>query len=106
MTRPGICYRLVVAGRLSQLIVDTIDDRFGAAASIHPSGDDTAVWLTADQASLRALLTLLWDLGHDLGAVSVCTDNRDHGAASSPTSPRGGQVPDHGATGACGSRTS
>ena len=73
MTRSGTCYRLVVAGRLSRLLVDTIDARFGSAASIRPSGNDTAVLLTADQPSLRALVTLLWDVGHELVAVSACT---------------------------------
>ena len=72
MTRSGTCYRLVVAGRLSHLLVDTIDARFGATASIRASGGDTAVLLTADQAALRALLTLLWDVGHDLVAVTGC----------------------------------
>ena len=72
MTRSGTCYRLVVAGRLSHLLVDTIDARFGAAASIRPSGGDTAVLLTADQSALRALLTLLWDVGHELVTVTGC----------------------------------
>jgi hypothetical protein len=73
MTRSGTCYRLVVAGRLSHLLIDTIDARFGPAASISPSGPDTAVSSTADQSSLRALLTLLWDVGHELVVVSACT---------------------------------
>jgi hypothetical protein len=73
MSSSGTCYRLVVVGRLSHLLVDTIDARFGAAAEIRPSGSDTAVLLTADQPSLRALLTLLWDVGHELVAVSGCT---------------------------------
>lgn len=74
MTPSGTCYRLVVFGRLSRLLVDTIDARFGSAASISPSGSDTAVLLTADQSSLRALLTLLWDVGHELVAVTGCPD--------------------------------
>jgi hypothetical protein len=73
MTRSGTCYRLVVAGRPSRLLVDTIDARFGSAALIRPSGDDTAVLLTADQPALRALLMLLWDVGHELVAVSAYT---------------------------------
>ena len=77
MTRSGTCYRIVVAGRLSRPLVDTIDARFGSAASIRPSGKDTAVLLTADQPSLRALVTLLWDLGHELMAVSAWTGGSD-----------------------------
>lgn len=75
MSSSGTCYRLVVVGRLSHPLVDTIDARFGAAAEIRPSGSDTAVLLTADQPSLRALLTLLWDVGHEL--VAVCGSTAD-----------------------------
>ena len=76
MTYPGTCYRLVVAGPLSRLLVNTIDARFGSAASVEPTGSDTAVLLTADQSSLRALLTLLWDVGHDLVAFTAYTWRR------------------------------
>ena len=88
MTRSGICYRLVVAGRLSQLIVDTIDDRFGAAASVRVRGENTAVVLTADQTSLRALVTLLWDVGHELVAISACSLGPDRGVTSSTSTCR------------------
>ncbi len=74
MTTSDTCYRLVVAGRLSQTVTQLIDSRFGSAASIDRRGPDSAVDLTADQPALRALLTLLWDLGHDLVAICDCTD--------------------------------
>ena len=76
MTHPDSCYRLVVAGPPSRLLVDTIDARFGSAASVSHSGSDTAVLLRADQSSLRALLTLLWDVGHELVTVSACPDEQ------------------------------
>jgi hypothetical protein len=72
MTTSDTCYRLVVAGRLSQTVTQLIDSRFGSAASIGPSGPDSAVDLTADQPALRALLTLLWDLGHELVGICRC----------------------------------
>lgn len=59
-------YRLVVAGRLSRTAVQLIDSRFGPAASLGDSGPDSTVDLAGDQPALRAVLTLLWDLGHDL----------------------------------------
>jgi hypothetical protein len=74
MTTSDTCYRLVVAGRLSQTVTQLIDSRFGSAASIGRRGPDSAVDLTADQPALRALLTLLWDLGHDLVAICECAD--------------------------------
>ena len=74
MTTSDTCYRLIVAGHLSQTVTQLIDSRFGSAASISRSGPDSAVALTADQPALRALLTLLWDLGHHLVAIRRCPD--------------------------------
>ena len=67
-------YRLIVAGHIAQTAAATIEDRFGIAATIHALGNDTAVDVTADQPSLRALAILLWDLGHDLLAILRCGD--------------------------------
>lgn len=72
---PDNCYRLIVAGPLSQTAAQIIDARFGPAASIGLHGSDSEVHLTADQPALRALLTLLWDLGHDLVAIHDCADS-------------------------------
>jgi len=74
MTTSDTCYRLVVAGRLSHTVTQLIDSRFGSTASIGRSGPDSVVDLTADQPALRALLTLLWDLGHDLVSIRECPD--------------------------------
>jgi hypothetical protein len=105
MTRPAVCYRLLVDGRPSRLLVDTIDDRFGDAASVRPSGEDTEVLLFADQASLRALLTLIWDVGRELGAVTACTARHDRRATSPPTAGRRHDL-DQDVTCACGRGTS
>ena len=69
MTTSDTRYRLIVAGRLSQTVTELIDSRFGSAASVSTSGPDSSVELTADQPALRALLTLLWDLGHEIVAI-------------------------------------
>jgi hypothetical protein len=69
---PSTCYRLIVAGPLSQTAAQLIDTRFGSSAVISPSDRDSEVLLTSDQPALRALLTLLWDLGHDLLAFCAC----------------------------------
>jgi hypothetical protein len=79
----------------SRLLVDTIDARFGTAASVEPTGSDTAVLLTADQSSLRALLTLLWDVGHDLVTVSACADEQEPDENPSPAGPLGRTRPSH-----------
>ena len=62
-------YRIVVAGHIAQAAAEIIAARFGVAAAIRGLGQDTAIDVTADQPSLRALVILLWDLGHDLLAV-------------------------------------
>jgi len=72
-------YRLIVAGHIAQAAADTIEDRFGVAATIHGLDKNTAVDVTADQPSLRALVILLWDLGHDLLAILRCEhETRPH----------------------------
>ena len=69
MTPSTSCYRLTLAGHLSQTATQLIDARFGAAPSIRCVGADSTVDLVADQPALRSLLTLLWDLGHELVAI-------------------------------------
>lgn len=69
MATSDTCYRLTVTGRLSRTVTELIEARFGAAASVGTDGADSSVELTADQPALRALLTLLWDLGHDVVTV-------------------------------------
>ncbi|HYO32696.1 MAG TPA: hypothetical protein VES21_07595 [Nocardioidaceae bacterium] len=83
MTATGNCYRLIVAGRIAHAAADIIEARFGSAASVHTDGADTAIDLASDQPSLRALVTLLWDVGHDLLSITQCPDG-SHDAGSAP----------------------
>jgi len=53
-------------------------ERFGSAARICADESRTMVDIEGDQASLRALLTLLWDVGHDV--ASVCRSGPVPGA--------------------------
>ena len=62
-------YRLSVKGPVSGAAAALVDHRYGSAARVVPDGPDTVVMLSGDQAALRALLTLLWDLGHEVLAV-------------------------------------
>lgn len=63
-------YRLSVKGSVSRTAVELLDHRYGASACVVPDGQDTVVELSGDQAALRTLLTLLWDLGHEVLAVA------------------------------------
>jgi hypothetical protein len=60
------CYQLMITGPLSRSASTAITDRF-AGVSITRCATDTVVRIRdADQAALRALLTLVWDVGHDV----------------------------------------
>ena len=66
-------YRLSVTGPLQRRLVETIAQRFGNV-SVGRNGEDTVLEaVLEDQPSLRALLTLLWDAGHDVHDVSSTT---------------------------------
>jgi hypothetical protein len=63
--------RIVVTGPLSRAARTAISDRF-TGASVAGRGPVTLVAVAgADQAALRALMTLLWDLGHDVESFTV-----------------------------------
>ncbi len=64
-------YRLSINGPVPRRLVETITHRFGDV-SVSRSGEDTLLDADLeDQPSLRALLTLLWDAGHDVHDVSL-----------------------------------
>ncbi len=67
-------YRLSVTGPVPRRLVETISHRFGNI-SVGRNGEDTVLdAVLVDQPSLRALLTLLWDAGHDVRDVSSTAD--------------------------------
>ena len=67
-------YRLSVTGPVPRRLVETITHRFGNV-SVGRNGEDTVLdAVLVDQPSLRALLTLLWDAGHDVHDVSSTAD--------------------------------
>ena len=62
-------YRLSVTGPVPRRLVETIIHRFGNV-SVGRNGEDTVLdAVLVDQPALRALLTLLWDAGHDVHDV-------------------------------------
>ncbi|MFC4942510.1 hypothetical protein [Pseudonocardia sp. GCM10023141] len=63
-------YRLTVAGPLPVSLAGVIRSRFGdVTIHAHPRGTELDL-AVADQPALRALLTLLWDVGQDVLLVT------------------------------------
>ncbi len=65
-------YRLSVTGQLPKMVIELVADRFESAAVFNVDENCTVVDIDGDQAALRALMTLLWDVGHDVRSVSQC----------------------------------
>jgi len=66
-----------VAGALSRAAAAAIADSF-APVAVARRGRSTVVDLVgADQPALRALVTLLWDLGHDLELMAWGSDEAE-----------------------------
>ena len=79
-------YRLCVTGPVPSRLVETITHRFGNIL-VGRNGEDTVLeTVLVDQPALRALLTLLWDAGHDVHDVSS-TPDRDIPPAIDPGRP-------------------
>jgi hypothetical protein len=68
-----LTYRLEIRGPLPRLARDELRRRFGEV-EVQSDGDLTVLsGLSADQAALRAVLSLLWDLGSDVRLVEAIT---------------------------------
>ncbi len=67
-------YHLALAGPLPATVAEVIRVRFGEVA-VRSSVDRTALdGLVADQAAVRALLTLVWDVGGEIRLLRVSAD--------------------------------
>lgn len=76
-------YQLSVTGPVPRRLVETISQRFGNVR-VGRNGEDTVLdAVLVDQPSLRALLTLLWDAGHDVRDISS-TDDTETAPATCP----------------------
>jgi len=73
---PGNC-QITVAGPLSAAASRALGSQFGPVLSINRLDRKTVLDIDGlDQPSIRGLLTLLWDLGHDIVAVDSQTKER------------------------------
>jgi hypothetical protein len=66
-----LTYRLEIRGPLPRIAEDELRERFGDVR-VQSDGDRTlVVGHSADQAALRAVLSLLWDLGVEVRLVEA-----------------------------------
>ena len=66
-----LTYRLEIRGPLPRMAIEELRRRFGEV-EVRPEGARTVVsGLTADQAALRAVLSLLWDVGSEVRLVEA-----------------------------------
>ncbi|WP_330346812.1 hypothetical protein [Streptomyces sp. NBC_00582] len=65
-------YELTLRGPICRALLDVIRTRFDHVSAPGPDGTVLIVE-NADQASVRALLALLWDTGHDVLAFEETT---------------------------------
>ncbi|MGW2572381.1 hypothetical protein [Streptomyces sp. NPDC001537] len=65
-------YELTMRGPISRTVLDVVRSRFDHVST--PGADGTVLVVdNVDQASVRALLTLLWDTGHHVLAFEEKT---------------------------------
>jgi hypothetical protein len=77
-----LAYRLEIRGPLPRVAREELRRRFGDV-QVRSDGDGTVVsGLAADQAALRAALSLLWDLGVEVRLVQATApaDRQERGA--------------------------
>jgi hypothetical protein len=65
-------YELTLRRPVSRTLLDVIETRFDQVSAVGTDGTVLVVE-EVDQASLRALLTLLWDSGHEVLAFGETT---------------------------------
>lgn len=64
-------FELALAGPLPRALTEAISDRFGRVAVRPRSGRTVLEGRIADQAALRALLDLVWDMGCEVRLLRV-----------------------------------
>lgn len=74
-----LTYRLEIRGPLPRVAQDQLRERFGEV-QVQSDGDRTLVsGHSADQAALRAVLSLLWDVGVEVLVVEATPLSSQHG---------------------------
>ena len=68
-------FELDLAGPVPRAVADMIRDRFGEVAVRRLSGHTVLEGRIADQAAIRALLDLVWDMGCEVRLLRVATDS-------------------------------
>ena len=73
----GWTYHLALAGPVPATVADQIRHRFGAVTIRSSAPGSVVDGAVPDQAALRALLGLLWDVGSEVRLLQVTDHDRD-----------------------------
>ena len=75
----GLDYQVEIRGAIPEGVREELHRRFGDV-TVRRNGDHTVLsGLTVDQAALRAVLGLLWDVGSELHVVRALDDGANGG---------------------------
>jgi hypothetical protein len=69
-------YQLAISGPLPERVRDALQRRFGNVPITEEQGRTVIGGFQADQATLRAMVTLLWDVGGDVVLLSSSTSGQ------------------------------
>ncbi len=72
----GSSYELTLQGALPDTVAEVIGDRFGEVTIRRGSGRTVLEGRIADQAAIRALLDLVWDMGCEVRLLRVAIGSR------------------------------
>jgi hypothetical protein len=83
-------YRLLIVGLLPQSALDLLSSRFGVDACSVEQSSTILTGTVSDQPQLRALLTLIWDVGGRVDSLETTPQTALDRRATMESSPRPG----------------
>jgi hypothetical protein len=83
-------YRLLIVGLLPQSALDLLSSRFGVDACSVEQSSTVLTGTVSDQPQLRALLTLIWDVGGRVDSLETTPQTALDHRATTESSPRPG----------------
>jgi hypothetical protein len=79
-----LTYRLEIHGRLPQVVHEELRRRFGEIEVRSQDARTVVAGLTVDQSALRAVLSLLWDVGSEVHLVRAMSQSGEEAEGVEP----------------------